>query len=251
MAHCRKVGVALAVGIFAAGVRITPAQVTPAPAATNPAIPSLILVGNADSAVGPALRQLFDPSRINVIDRSAAGAGVRSAADGGSWAATLALIRPGDFVLIQFGRTLGTAAEGDSLPGVSDDERAVAQTSGTPADTVVHTYGWYLRRYAVEAITRGATPILCAPLLPDAAEQTRDGEWTKAIAVQQRLPFADAAAAAAAAGGGGRPDRAAPGIVAALLGLPSDPLSGYFSATGKAVPAYRPPPPPAPAIAPL
>lgn len=241
MAVFQRVWVVVLIGIFGAACGTVSAQVGSAPALTNPALPTLFLIGNADGAVEPALQSLFDRSKINVVDRSTAANGIRSTIESGAWAATLAMVRPGDFVLIQFGRTGASAADTESLPGVSDDARRAPRMPGTQAEAVVRSYGWYLRQYAVEVIARGATPILCAPLVADPTEQNRDGEWTRAIAVQQRLPFVDAAAAAGAVSA--TTDKAAAAIVAGLKGLPDDPLTGFFSAGGKAVPAYRPPPP--------
>lgn len=228
----------LGVGLLGTICGTASAQRTSAPAPRNPALPALFLVGNADQGVGPALLPLFDRSKINVVDRSAATNGVRSTLESGLWAATLETVRPGDFVLIQFARAPGAAGEGESLPGVSDDARRVPEAASSQHDQAMQSYGWYLRRYAVEVIARGATPILCAPVVADRTEQNRDEEWTKAIAVQQRIAFVDTAAAAGA--GSVTTDQAAAAIVAGLKGLPDDPLSGYFSAQAKAVPAYRP-----------
>lgn len=239
-----RIAAALVVGLLAWASGIASAQATSAPASINPALPTLFLVGNADPATTSALEPLFDRSKINVVDRSAT-TGIRSTIDGDSWPATLALVRPGDFVLIQFARAAGPTGEAESLPGVNDDARRIPAPAASQPEAIVQTYGWYLRRYAVEAIAHGATPILTAPRVADPTEQGRDEEWTRAIAVQQRIPFVDAVAAAAA----GSPAGAA--IVAALKGLQSDPLSGYFSPEGNAVPAYQPPPAAAPTAPPL
>jgi lysophospholipase L1-like esterase len=93
----------------------------------NPALPSLILVG--DSTVrnghglgsdglwgwGAPIADLFDPTKINVVNRAIGGLSSHTYISQGHWANTLALIKPGDFVLIQFGHNDG----GINLPGAT------------------------------------------------------------------------------------------------------------------------------------
>ena len=257
MVFCRFAAVAVFLACFRLGEVPATAQVGSGPASSGSPVPSLFLVGDAQPAAGSAVAHLMDGSKIHVVDRSAAGVGPRATIEGGSWAATLAQVRPGDFVLIQFGRTDGSAfgrtngssIDADSLPGVGDGALRLAGTPASGGDSFEQTYGWYLRRLAVEAIARGATPILCAPVLADATEQAREEGWTGAIAMQQRIPFADVPAAAKQAGtgaanGGLLPEAAGTALVAALRGLPQSPLAGYFSAEGNAVAPYHPPPAP-------
>lgn len=128
----------------------------------------------------------------------------------------------------------------ESLPDVSDDVRRTPTTAMQQEDNLVRSYGWYLRRVAVDVIARGATPILCAPVVADGAEQGRDEEWTKAIAVQQRIPFVDAPTAIRGARVGGlakggdstksaaAPETTATAVAAGLRGLAEDSLTGYF-----------------------
>ncbi len=91
----------------------------------NPALPSLFLVG--DSTVrnghgtgsdglwgwGAPIADLFDPAKINVVNRAIGGLSSHSYISAGHWESTLAMVKPGDFVLIQFGHNDG----GLNLPG--------------------------------------------------------------------------------------------------------------------------------------
>ena len=104
--------------------------VLPEPA--NASLPSLILIG--DSTVrngrddgqgkgaagqwgwGNPLAGFFDPARINVVNRAIGGLSSRTYLSAGHWQRTLAFIKPGDVVLIQFGHN-------DSGP-VNDTSRA-------------------------------------------------------------------------------------------------------------------------------
>lgn len=252
MADLRRLSVVLvSVGIFGLLCGTAVSQVGSGPGAGNPASPTLFVVGNGDPAVASSLGRFLDPAKIHVVDRSGAGNGMRRTIEGGSWAVTLAMVRPGDFVLIQFGRSGGSDAVADSLPGVSDDAQRVAEPTSQQGNDVVRSYGWYLRRFAVEVIAHGATPILCAPVMDDAAEQSRDEVWTRAIAVQQRIAFVDVPPAVSGVPGANAaqpgkslatPGGTATALVAALRGLPDDPVAGYFSVEGNSVAPYRPPP---------
>ncbi len=113
-----------------------PAKRTPPHAATqekglgltapaNPALPSLILIG--DSTVrnghgqgsdglwgwGAPIADLFDPAKINVVNHAIGGLSSHSYISGGHWDLALQIIKPGDIVLIQWGHNDG----GITLPG--------------------------------------------------------------------------------------------------------------------------------------
>ena len=194
MADLRRLAaVSVGIGVFGLLAGTARSQAGSRPVAGSSAMPTFFVVGNGDAAVASSLGRFLDPAKIRIVDRSAAASGMRSMIKGGAWTATLAMVRPGDFVLIQFGRQGGPDA--DSLPGVSDDARRSAGTGSPASDDVLQSYGWYLRRYAVEVIARGATPILAAPVIADATEERRDEVWTRAIAVQQRIAFVDVPAA--------------------------------------------------------
>jgi lysophospholipase L1-like esterase len=205
----------------------------------NPKLPSIILVG--DSTVrngygsgpdglwgwGAPLSGFFDLSKINVVNRAIGGLSSHTYISDTHWDATLAYVKPGDFVLIQFGHNDG----GLTLPGaapIPDDGIAPGATppphvSGTPSgprfrgslpgigeETIevenprthqkesVHTFGWYLRKYVADARAKGATPILCS-LVPrkfwvegHTVRQTNTYRgWTHQVAVQENVAFLD------------------------------------------------------------
>lgn len=258
--------------------------VLPLPA--NPRLPDLFLVGdstvrNGDGSGGNGpwgwgepLASFFDLSRINVVNRALAGSSSRTYIDGGHWADTLALVKPGDVILFQFGHNdngplADSASARGTLPGVGDETRDIINpTLGRPE--LVHTYGWYMRQYVAETIAHGGVPILCSPVLrklPRDSQIIRNspnyGPWARQIAVEQRIGFIDLKEIIASgdeqlgpvkvdsllAGDETHPDRAgaernAAAVVAGLKGLPHNPLVGYFSSKAAAVPPYQPPPPP-------
>ena len=164
-----------------AAVNTDPARaqvVLPEPA--NPALPSIILIG--DSTVrngrddgqgkGPAgqwgwgnpIAAYFDPARVNVVNRAVGGLSSRTYLTSGHWERTLAFVKPGDIVLMQFGHN-------DAAP-LNDDKRARGTIRGTGNESeeidniltkkheTVHSYGWYLRKFIADARAKGATPVV-------------------------------------------------------------------------------------------
>src|SRR5579863_8491116 len=124
----------------------------------NPALPTLFLIG--DSTVknswdegadglwgwGHPLAGNFDLGRINVENQALGGTSSRSYITGGHWERVLALVWPGDFVMMQFGHSDGGPA--GSLKGVGDETEERKDSKGQ--SETVHSYGWYLRQYIGE-----------------------------------------------------------------------------------------------------
>lgn len=146
----------------------------PALPAINPAYPTLFLIGDSTMKVGTAgqmgwgeaVGEFLDTSRLNVVNYARGGRSSRTFMTEGLWNRVLSALRPGDFVIIQFGHNDGgelfeTTRPRASLPGVGDETREgiVAMTGQFE---VVHTFGWYLKRYVADARDRGATPIVCS-----------------------------------------------------------------------------------------
>ncbi len=238
------------------------------PLPANPVLRSLFLVGDSAISAGPGgtsaggqgwgdpLATFFDRAEINVVNRAITSSSARAYVAEGFWADTLALVKSGDVVLIQFtgnDADPATTVEG-SLPGVNDDFRDLANPT-TYQPELVHTFGWYLRQIAVDTLAHGATPILCSPVPHN---QWQNGHlrqppetvagWARAIAVQQRVPFVDlntiltrrfdALGQAAVAplfaddqthssAAGARLNAEA--VIAGLKALQPDPLSSFFS----------------------
>jgi len=115
---------------------------------------------------GAYLHSKFDTSRVSILNYALGGRSSRTFITQGLWDNVLARLKPGDYVLIQFGHN-------DSSP-VNDDSRARGTLKGTGEETeeidniltkqheTVHTYGWYLRKYITDARSRGAIPVICS-----------------------------------------------------------------------------------------
>jgi rhamnogalacturonan acetylesterase len=181
----------------------------------NPNLPTLWIVGA--SAVrnghdtgndgqwgwGNPIRAFFDRSRINVVNFALGGTSTRTYQSMGLWDHVLGDLKQGDYLLIQFGSN-------DSSP-VNDLARARGTLHGNGEETqeidnlktkqheIVHTYGWYIRKFITDARTKGA---VCEIVLsPDPKNSWKDGkvvrsttftEWDIAAAKQENAAFVDA-----------------------------------------------------------
>ncbi|MDP9038285.1 MAG: GDSL-type esterase/lipase family protein [Acidobacteriota bacterium] len=141
-------------------------------AALDPKLPTVFVVGDStarngrDLGWGDHLAHYFDTTRINVANRSRAGRSSRSYMVEGLWDKTLAEMKPGDYVMLQWGHNdggdLGGAKPRGSLRGLGEETQDVPQTTGAMAGRTetVHTYGWYNRKYIADTRAKGATPMM-------------------------------------------------------------------------------------------
>jgi rhamnogalacturonan acetylesterase len=144
-----------------------------------PRLPTLYLIG--DSTVknrsgkgadglwgwGDAMDGYFDKAKIRVLNRALGGRSSRTYLTEGLWDKVLADMKAGDFVMMQFGHNDGgslTQGRGRaSLKGNGEESQEVTDEK-TGKKEIVHTYGWYLRKYIADAKAKGATPIVLSPI---------------------------------------------------------------------------------------
>jgi lysophospholipase L1-like esterase len=185
------------------------------PEAKNPKLPTLFLVGdstvrnghgdgaNGQWGWGEPLVDFFDSAKINVVNRAIGGRSSRTYITEGHWQEVLDRLKPGDFILLQFGHNDSgplddTARARGTLPGISDETREIENPILKKHETV-HTYGWYMRQYVRQARAKGATIIVCS-LIP--RKIWKDGRvvrsgadsyggWAHQIAEQEHVPFID------------------------------------------------------------
>jgi len=142
----------------------------------GPTKPTLFIVG--DSTVhntaeglqgwGDVIGEFFDQSRINVVNRARGGRSSRTFQSEGLWDQVLAELKAGDFVLIQFGHNDGGAVNDGSrargsLRGLGDETEEIDNLV-TKKHEVVHTFGWYMRKYVADTKAKSATPIVLSPV---------------------------------------------------------------------------------------
>src|SRR5688572_16095046 len=140
--------------------------------AQEPQKPTVFIIG--DSTVktptqgqqgwGDPIVQFFDLTKINVVNRARGGRSSRTFQTEGLWDQVLAELKPGDFVLMQFGHNDGSALNDDSrargsIRGVGEETEEIDNLL-TKKREVVHSFGWYMRKYVTDTKARGATPIV-------------------------------------------------------------------------------------------
>lgn len=176
----------------------------PKPAPT----PTLYLIG--DSTVrnttpgyqgwGTALPLYFDTTRLHVVNNAMAGRSTRTFISEGRWDKTIAAIRPGDFLLMQFGHNEGSvpdttkAGRRGVLRGTGPETKPLVWPDGHPE--TVQTYGAYLRKFIREAKAKGATPVVCSMIPRNEWKDGRVlradqdfGKWAAEVAQQEGVAF--------------------------------------------------------------
>lgn len=113
--------------------------------------------------------------------------------------------KKGDYVFIQFGHNdAGSLNTGTrpraSLKGSGDNDTTVVM-EGTGKSEVVHTFGWYMRKYARDVKAKGATPIILSHIprnnfvTKDSLQIIRNdkgfGAWCKDAAAKEKVPYID------------------------------------------------------------
>ncbi|UOQ51177.1 rhamnogalacturonan acetylesterase [Hymenobacter cellulosivorans] len=178
--------------------------------AQAPKRPTLFLIG--DSTVrntnapqmgwGTRLPAFFDSTKIRIDNRAMAGRSTRTFVSEQRWRVVDSLLRPGDFLLLQFGHNEGSvpdttkAGRRGVLRGTGEETKELTWPNGRRE--TVHTYGWYLRQFIRGAKARGATPVV-ASMIPRNQWQdgkvkraTEDfGRWAQEVARQENVAFID------------------------------------------------------------
>jgi lysophospholipase L1-like esterase len=182
------------------------------PEPANPKLHTLLLIG--DSTVrngrgdgaggqwgwGDELFPYFDPTKINLVNRAVGGLSSRTFMTQGHWERALSLLKPGDFVVMQFGHNDDgplndtTRARG-TIKGCGDETQEIDNLL-TRKHEVVHSYGWYLRHFIREAKAKGVTPIVCSPV---PRKVWKDGKisrstdnyagWAEKVAAEEGVAF--------------------------------------------------------------
>lgn len=136
----------------------------------EPNVPTLFVVGDStasngqDLGWGSHLGRYFDSTKIVVANRARGGRSSRTFQTEGLWDQVVGQLRPGDFVLIQFGHNDGGPVNDNSrargsLPGLGEETQEIRNLL-TGRDEIVHTFGWYMRKFIADARARGAMPIV-------------------------------------------------------------------------------------------
>jgi rhamnogalacturonan acetylesterase len=175
----------------------------------NRTFPMLFIVG--DSTVhnsgggrlgwGDVIGNYFDTNQIRVENHALGGRSSRTFITQGWWNLVLQAAKPGDFVLIQLGHNDGgplddTNRARGSIRGIGYESREIYNPIIQKRE-VVHTYGWYLRKYIADARSEGMTPIICSPVPHVPKTEVKPGDienwgyvrWAGEVATNQHALF--------------------------------------------------------------
>lgn len=280
--HRPALHVALALAAILCGILVSPGLQAQS-AASHSSRPTLFIVGDSTAHItgnqqkygakkrvgwGTPFAAYFDASKLRVVNAASAGRSSRTFMREGKWARVLQQLKPGDFVLIQFGHNdpggVGTGKDRGSLHGIGNETQTVRHADGSVE--TVHTFGWYLRKYVTDTRAKGATPILLSvtPRNIWTNGKPEEGlghyrEWAHEVARQQHVLFVDVSrivsrhyaklgqqtVAAFFPLDHTHTDRQGAGVVArcvvaGLKGLPHHPFERYLSAKGQSIPAASP-----------
>ena len=146
----------------------------PAPVTLHPALflvgDSIMKTGTGNGEQGPwgwgyEFIPLFDAAKIHVYNEARGGRSSRSYIEEGAWTNVLERLQPGDFLILQFGHNDSANSQKypdrDTITGGGDE---TIQFGLGDTKKLMHTYGWYLRRYVTEAKAKQVTVIICSPV---------------------------------------------------------------------------------------
>ncbi|SFT50604.1 Lysophospholipase L1 [Algoriphagus locisalis] len=158
--------------------------------------------GNLQRGWGNFLQEFFDSTKLEVSNQAMAGRSTRTFIKEGRWEKVLETLKPGDYVIMQFGHNEGSVPDTTKagyrgvLRGIGDETKELTWPDGTKE--TVHTYGWYLEKFISETKAKGAIPIV-ASMIPrnkfqdgDVERANQDfGKWAKEAARRQGAFFID------------------------------------------------------------
>ncbi len=171
----------------------------------KPDLPTLFIAGDSTAATGNAttrgwaalLIDYFDTSKVNLCNRAQGGARFNGYY-AQNWPQLLAAVKPGDFVVIEFGHNSGP------LPGIGDETQPAPPGRGGAPAAPLHTHGWYLRQFIQDVRAKKAIPI-ASTLTP--RDLWKDGkverlkeqvlgqggmsDWTRQVAATEKCLLVD------------------------------------------------------------
>jgi len=152
---------------------------------------------------GSYMANYFDTTKISVENDALGGTSSRTFQSMGLWDKVLAKIKPGDYVIMQFGHNDSsplddTARARGTIKGIGEEQKEIYNPIRKMQE-VVHTYGWYMRKFVNEAKAKGATAIIVSPIPRNSWKEGKVnrnnvdsyGSWSKEVATQTGAYFID------------------------------------------------------------
>ena len=150
---------------------------------------------------GDPIVQYFDTTKINIENHALGGTSSRTYRSMGLWNEVLKQLKPGDYVLIQFGHNDNgpvndTLRARGTIPGIGDETEEIDNML-TREHEVVHSYGWYLKQFIQETKAKGAKPVIITPIprnVWDNGKATNNqdySQWVREVAATEHINFID------------------------------------------------------------
>jgi len=132
---------------------------------------------------GDFLHESFDTTKVHIENRARGGRSSRTYQTEGLWDEVLQRMKAGDYVIMQFGHNDAGAVNDTlrargSIRGIGEETEEIDNLI-TKKHEIVHTYGWYMRKYIRDTKAKGAVPIVCSPV---ARNDFKDGKVTRSTA---------------------------------------------------------------------
>ena len=151
---------------------------------------------------GSFLDGFFDTTKVAVRNYALGGRSSRTFITEGHWDGILSQLKPGDYVIMQFGHNDGgplddTARARGTIKGTGEETKDIYNPILKKPETV-HTYGWYMRKYVSDSKAKGAIALICSPIPRNifvdgkVVRSLEDyGKWARDVATETGAYFVD------------------------------------------------------------
>lgn len=117
---------------------------------------------------GSFIAEYFDTTKMGVQNHAIGGRSSRTFITEGRWDRILEKLKKDDYVIMQFGHNDGgplddTSRARGTIRGIGEDSVAIYNPI-RKVNEVVHSYGWYMRKYIRDTKEKGAIAIVCSPI---------------------------------------------------------------------------------------
>lgn len=150
---------------------------------------------------GSFMNLYLKTDKIEIQNHAKGGRSSRTFLTEGRWDSIMKTIKKGDYVLMQFGHNDGgeladTLRARGTIKGIGNETKDIYNPIRKVNETV-YTYGYYMRKYASEAKSKGAIPIIVSPIPRNQfdekgkIEKDQYGIWAEEVVKQTGAYFID------------------------------------------------------------
>jgi lysophospholipase L1-like esterase len=156
---------------------------------------------------GNVADQVFDTTKITINNSAMAGRSTRTFVKEGRWTRVINAAQPGDYLIMAFGHNEGSRPDTSRsgyrgvFRGIGADSVVLNWKDGT--QETVHSYGWYLEKFAREAQAKGVKVIIASMIPRNEFRKNAEGKdtvmranrdyglWSKQVAEKTGAYFVD------------------------------------------------------------